>query len=254
VVLTLRDKYRRAQLRDIDPDAARWTQLVGAAYDRQIIAFSVKTTPEQDDALISELNSRENRRRFNVFVRNCADFARDLISRYHPDSTGSSLIADLGFTVPKQIANAVVRYGARRPDAGLAAYLIPQIPGNRRDSRRARGVFESLLKTKKYSVPLAIVQPWVAVGLAAVMSPLADSIRIVMRACSHSSSSSVTGWSRSTSTRWPILNRANWVVIPHVSWDSCTRLSGLDEGERLARSTSSLTRPTMSSGSSNCTQ
>jgi hypothetical protein len=79
----------------------------------------------------------------------------------------SSLIADLGFTVPKQIANALVRYGARRPDAGLAAYLIPQIPGNRRDSRRARGVFESLLKTKKYSVPLAIVQPWVPVGLVA---------------------------------------------------------------------------------------
>jgi hypothetical protein len=100
VVLTLRDKYRRAQLRDIVPDApsgepawARWTQLVGAAYDRQIIAFSVKTTPEQDDALISELNSRENRRRFNVFFRNCADFARDLIGWYHPDSMHSSLIA-----------------------------------------------------------------------------------------------------------------------------------------------------------------
>jgi hypothetical protein len=49
----------------------------------------------------------------------------------------------------------------------LAAYPIPQIPGNRRNSPRARGVFESLLKTKKYSVPLAIVQPWVAVVLAA---------------------------------------------------------------------------------------
>ena len=167
VVLTLRDKYRRAQLHDIVPDAGRWTQLVGAAYDRQIIAFSVKTTPEQDDALISELNSRENRRRFNVFIRNCADFARDLISWYHPNSMRSSLIADMGFTLPKQIANALVRYGTRRPETGLAAYLIPQIPGNRPESRRARGVFESLLKTKKYSVPLAIVQPWVPVGLAA---------------------------------------------------------------------------------------
>jgi hypothetical protein len=36
----------------------RWTQLVGAAYDRQIIAFSVKTTPEQDDALIAENERR----------------------------------------------------------------------------------------------------------------------------------------------------------------------------------------------------
>jgi hypothetical protein len=173
VVLTLRDKYRRAHLRDIVPDApsgdppkVRWTQLVGAAYDRRIIAFSVKTTPEQDDALIAELNSGENRRRFNVFVRNCADFARALMSRYDAGAMRSSFITDLGFTTPKQIAKALVRHGTRRPDAGLTAYLIPQIPGNRRDSRRARGVFESLLKTKKYSVPLAIVQPWVAIGLA----------------------------------------------------------------------------------------
>jgi hypothetical protein len=65
VVLTLRDDYRRARLRDIFPDpppseplSVRWTQLVGAAYDRQIIAFSVKTTPEQDDALIAENERR----------------------------------------------------------------------------------------------------------------------------------------------------------------------------------------------------
>jgi hypothetical protein len=172
-VLTLRDDYRRARLHDIFPDPApgeppsvRWTQLIGAAYDRQIIAFSVKTTPEQDDALIAEMNGGENRRRFNVFVRNCADFARDLLSRYHPSAMRSSFIADMGFTTPKQIAKALVRHGTRRPDAGFAAYLIPQIPGNRPESRRARGVFESLLKTKKYSVPLAVVQSWVAVGLA----------------------------------------------------------------------------------------
>ena len=174
VVLKLRDDYRRAHLRDIAPDAppdeplsVRWTQLVGAVYDRQLIAFSVKTTPEQDEALIAELNGGENRRRFNVFVRNCADFARDLMNWYYPGAMRSSFIADLGFTTPKQIAKVLVRHGTRRPDAGLAAYVIPQIPGNRPDSRRARGVFESLLKTKKYSVPLAIVQSWVPVALAA---------------------------------------------------------------------------------------
>jgi hypothetical protein len=143
-VLTLRDDYRRARLHDIFPDPApgeppsvRWTQLIGAAYDRQIIAFSVKTTPEQDDALIAEMNGGENRRRFNVFVRNCADFARDLLSRYHPSAMRSSFIADMGFTTPKQIAKALVRHGTRRPDAGFAAYLIPQIPGNRREPARS---------------------------------------------------------------------------------------------------------------------
>jgi hypothetical protein len=173
VVQTLRDDYRRAYLRDIFPHALsggapeeRWTQMVGAAYDRRIVAFSVKTTPEQDDALIAELNGRENRRRYSVLFGNCADFARDLINWYHPGAIRSSVIADLGLTTPKQIAKALVRYAARRPDAEFAAYLIPQIPGNRRDSGRVRGVLESFLKTKKYVIPLAVVQPWVSVGLA----------------------------------------------------------------------------------------
>ncbi len=172
-VVSLRDRYRRAHLRDIAPDDSsggtpkgHWTQLIGAVYDRQILAFSVKTTPEQDDALIAEFNGRENRRQFNLLFRNCADFARDLINRYHPRAIRSSFVADLGFTTPKQIAKALVGYGTKQPEAGLTAYVIPQIPGNRRDSGRARGVLESLLKTKKYAVPLAVVQPWVPIGLA----------------------------------------------------------------------------------------
>ncbi len=174
-VLALRDEYRRGHLREIAPDSnspsqgpptGHWTQLVGAVYDRQIDAFSVKTTAAQDDALVEELNGGPNRRQFNLLFRNCADFARDLINRYHPRAIRSSFIADLGFTTPKQLAKSLVSYGARRPDAELTAYLIPQIPGNRRDSGRARGVLESLLKTKKYAVPLAVVQPWVPIGLA----------------------------------------------------------------------------------------
>jgi hypothetical protein len=173
VVHALRDGYRRAHLRALVPDTSpgelpgmRWTQLIGAAYDRRIIAFSIRTTPEQDDALIAELNGRENRRRFNIFVRNCADFARDLIGWYHPGAVRRNIVADMGFTTPKHIAKALVRHAIRRPETGLSAYLIPQIPGNRRESWRARGVLESLLQTKKYMVPLAVVQTWVPIGLA----------------------------------------------------------------------------------------
>ena len=172
-VLDLRDTYRRRHLRDIAPDPpsgmppkGHWTQLVGAVYDRQIIAFSVTTTLDQDDALIADLNSRDNRRRFHLLFRNCADFASEVINRYHPRAIRSNVIADLGFTTPKQITKSLVKYGGRTPEAELQAYLIPQIPGSRADSGRARGVLEGLLKTKKYSVPLAIVQPWVPVGLA----------------------------------------------------------------------------------------
>jgi hypothetical protein len=172
-VQTLRDQYRRAHLRGIVPDAqsegpsvVRWTQFVGAAYDRRIVALSLKTTPEQDDALIAELNGRENRRQYSALFDNCADFARDLINRYHPRAIRRSVVADMGFATPKQMAKALVRYGTRRPDAGFAAYLIPQIPGNGRESRRARGVLESFLRTKKYTIPLTVMQPWVSAGLA----------------------------------------------------------------------------------------
>ncbi len=174
-VLALRDSYRRSHLRQVAPDSAagaspvgHWMQLVGAVYDRQIVAFSVRTTPAQDDELIAELNAGENRRRFNILFRNCADFARDLINRYYPRAIRSSFVADLGFTTPKQIAKGLVRYGTQRPELGLSAYLIPQIPGNRPDSGRARGVLESFVKTKKYAVPLTMVEPWVPVGLAAM--------------------------------------------------------------------------------------
>jgi len=173
-VRALRDTYRRAHLLDIVPDthageapSHKWQQLIGASYDRNIVALSVRTTPEQDDALIAEMNARVNRPRFNLFLRNCADFARDVVNLYYPRAIRGSSIADLGLTTPKQIAKKFVGFGSRQPELELTAYLIHQIPGSRPDSGRARGVMESLVKSKKYVVPLAIVQPWVPVGLAA---------------------------------------------------------------------------------------
>lgn len=172
-VRTLREAYRRDHLRDLIPDAVadvdrHWFQLAGAVYDRQLIAFSVRTTAEQDDRLIDALNRRDNTRRFNIFFRNCADFARDLMNGFfYPKAIRSNVIADLGLTTPKQIVKALVRYDRRHPEAELTAYVIPQTPGNRPQSGRARGVLESFLKVKKYSVPLAVLQPWVPVGLAA---------------------------------------------------------------------------------------
>jgi hypothetical protein len=173
-VAALRDAYRRTYLLDLVPDTqvggaplGNWHQLIGASYDRNIIALSVRTTPEQDDAFIAEMNAADNRHRFSLLFRNCADFARDVVNRYHPRAIRGSSIADLGLTTPKQIAKKFVGFGSRRPEVELRGYLIPQIPGNRSDSGRARGVMESVVKSKKYVVPLAIVQPWLPVGFAA---------------------------------------------------------------------------------------
>ena len=172
-VAELRESFRRMYLDALVPGAAGgeapmgdWVQLAGAAYDRQIYGFYLETTEADDDRLILHLNSRPNRARFNLLYRNCADFARDIINFYHPGALRRSLLADAGITTPKHAAKSLVSFGRRRPELGLSCFLIPQVPGSR-SSRRLRGVSESLVRSKKYVIPLVFFQPWIAVTAAA---------------------------------------------------------------------------------------
>jgi hypothetical protein len=174
MVASLRDQYRHAHLRELIPDGppgttppGDWVQLVGASYNRRIVVFNVDTTQAQDDELITQLNSRENEVRFQLLFRNCADFARDIINSYYPKALRSSFVADLGITTPKQIAKSLVGYGAKRPSIHLTTFVIVQVPGSRPPSKKAHGVLESLVTSKKYAVPLMVLQPWVITGLAA---------------------------------------------------------------------------------------
>ena len=170
-VMSLRDAWRRSYLRDIVPDAENgeipkgdWTQLVGASYDRKIYGFSIETKEADDDALIEMLNSRANKRRFNLIFRNCADFVKDLINFYYPKSVRRNIIADVGITTPKQVSKSFVGFSRRNPDLLFSTFVIPQVSGDIRRSTAVRGVFESIVMSKKYIVPLAVVSPWVAVG------------------------------------------------------------------------------------------
>lgn len=49
----------------------------------------------------------------------------------------------------------------------FVSLVIPQVPGSIRRSRPIRGISESVLKAKKYVIPLAFFQPYVAGGFAA---------------------------------------------------------------------------------------
>ena len=170
-VIAVRDAWRRGNLRDIVPDAADgaipkgdWTQLVGAAYDRKIYVFFIETDSTEDDAFIEMLNGRANKRRFNLLFRNCADFAKDIINFYYPKSSRRNIIADAGITSPKQIAKSFVRFSRRNPDLRFFTFTISQVDGELARSKAVRGVLESIIMSKKYVVPLAIVSPWVAAG------------------------------------------------------------------------------------------
>jgi hypothetical protein len=141
--------------------------LIGAAYDRKIYTFAIETSPEQDDRLIAEFNSRRNHSHFNLFFHNCADFARKVIDSYYPKAVRRSFLADGGFTTPKQIAKGLVDYSEHHPELRFSAFVIPQVPGSLDRSRAVHGVFESLMKSKKYAVPLVALHPLFAGGMVA---------------------------------------------------------------------------------------
>ena len=170
----LRDIYRRAHFQTIAPDAedgttpgGNWYQLAGASYDRQIYGFEVKTNPLQDAALMESFNDRKNKDHFNGEFHNCADFSRVTINRFYPHAVRRNYIADLGMTSPKQVARGLTKYGEKHPEAGLSFFFIPQVPGSLPRSHVNRSLLESLVMSKRYIVPMAVVEPYAAAGVLA---------------------------------------------------------------------------------------
>jgi hypothetical protein len=174
IVAFLRNQYRKKHLEAIAPDAAageppegNWTQLVGSAYDRTIYGFEIETSAEQDDGLIRELNSRTNRSHFNLLVHNCADFAKGVINFYYPETLHRNLIADVGITTPKQISKLLVKFSKHHPELRSSSFVVAQVPGTIARSTPVHGVVESVLKSKKYLLPVAVLHPIVTGFLAA---------------------------------------------------------------------------------------
>lgn len=162
--IALRDQYRRAHLQLVAPDTpegvapgGNWYELAGAAYDRTIYGFSLRTTAQQDENLIAILNDRKNVERYNGMFANCADFARVAINRFYPHAIRRNFIADFGVTSPKAVAKQLTRYGMRHPEAGLEVFKIPQVKGSLPRSHSNQGVSEALVR--RYGLPMALVSP-----------------------------------------------------------------------------------------------
>jgi len=166
MVAVLRDRYRRRYLEAVAPDrtngetpGGNWYQLVGSSYDRTIYGFEVATTPEQDEALIANLNSSANQSHFHLVSNNCADFAKGIFNFYYPKTLHRSVIADVGMTTPKQMAKMLVKFNQRHPEIQYSRLVIAQVPGSMPRSSTVHGVVESFFKSKKYIVPSAVASP-----------------------------------------------------------------------------------------------
>jgi hypothetical protein len=143
-----------------------WPQLLGVAYIRKIYSFEIATTDEQDDRLIDEYNGKANQTHFNLFTNNCADFSRSVLNFYYPHAVRRSITADLAITTPKQIAKSLSAYARHHDELEINEIIIPQIPGSISRSHAPRGILESLLKTKKYALPIAVFHPYFLAGIA----------------------------------------------------------------------------------------
>ncbi len=143
-----------------------WPQLLGVAYIRKLYSFAIATTEEQDDLLIGEYNERENHSHFNLITNNCADFSKHLLNFYYPHAVRRSITADIAITTPKQVAKSLAAYALHHDQLELNEIIIPQIPGSFPRSHTPRGIMESLLKTKKYALPIVAFHPYFLAGIA----------------------------------------------------------------------------------------
>src|ERR1700728_1611943 len=82
-----------------------------------------------------------------------------------PHAIHRNFIADIGLMTPKQLARSLVSYGNKHPELNMSAFVIPQIPGSIPRSHPVDGVAESLVKSKKYLLPLVVLAPEVTGGV-----------------------------------------------------------------------------------------
>jgi hypothetical protein len=171
-VAALRDAYRKAHLLELSPSNSKggppkgeWTELVGSSFDRTIYGFQVDSTPEQDQHFIAIYNDRKNAGHFNLLFHNCADFSRVVLDTYMPHAIHRNFFADVGLTTPKQVARSLVAYGKQHPEVHMTAFVIRQVPGTEPRSHPVDGIAESLLKSKKYLLPMTVLAPELTGGV-----------------------------------------------------------------------------------------
>lgn len=164
--LLTRETIRQKYLSDVVPKAAdgtlpvgRWVEIIGTALNRDLYAFTVKTTPEQDEIFIKKYSILEKGNDFNVFSKNCADFTKEIINLYFPHSSHRDFINDFGMTTPKAITRSFAKYAQKRPELMFYVTKYPQLDGTILRSFGNRNFTETAFTSKKYVITQALTKP-----------------------------------------------------------------------------------------------
>ncbi len=159
----LEERYREKYLTGIcegkecrTSNGAEWREMVGATLERSLYIFVVKTSVEQDRALIAEFNARPNHNHFNGMTRNCADFTRLVLNTYYPGAVKPDYINDFFITSPKAAAHSFAKYGDQHPELDLRILHFAQVPGTIKRSYECRSGTEEIYHSKKFLIPLGV--------------------------------------------------------------------------------------------------
>lgn len=136
--------------------SAEWREMVGATLERSLYMFVVKTSVEQDRALIAEFNSLPNVNHFNGITRNCADFTRRVLDTYYPGGVTPDYLNDFLMTTPKAAARSLTHYAEKHPESDFRVLHFSQVPGTIKRSSECRSGTEQLYHSKKLVIPLAV--------------------------------------------------------------------------------------------------
>ncbi|MGI9035994.1 MAG: hypothetical protein ACR2GD_08145 [Pyrinomonadaceae bacterium] len=137
----------------------RWSGVLGAAMNRDLYAFTVKTTPEQDLRFLEKYSTSPKGNDFNIMFNNCADFTRGIVNFYFPKSASRDFINDFGMTTPKALARSFKGYAAKRPDLLFYITKYPQIDGTILRSSSIRNFTETAFTSKKYVITQLLTKP-----------------------------------------------------------------------------------------------
>ncbi len=162
----LRDAYRQKHFRELIKDSTDgtmppgdWREQIGCLFNRDIYAFTLKTTREEDQALIDKLNRDPHRSNFNTMYNNCADFIKRLLNSYFPHSAHRDWLNDFTMTTPKALARTLTRYASKRPERLFTVQRYTQMTGPIRRSLTNRSFTEKGLISRKYLAPMIIFKP-----------------------------------------------------------------------------------------------
>lgn len=168
----IREHYRQEHLLPVVPDRVNrhghahpppygdWMEGIGAAFDRRLLLYTFEVPEATEAAIATRLNDEPNKRRYTLTRENCADFDAEILGMALPPHTfHRNFWADFNITTPKNVARQLDNYGHAHPEIRLQVFSIPQIAGSLRRSRPLLGAAETLVKEKRYTFAVVVLQP-----------------------------------------------------------------------------------------------